>query len=284
MGRIRTIKPEFPHSESLSRVCRDARLCFVEIWTICDDAGRARGNARMLAGLLFPYDRDAPDLIEGWLADLERVGVIIRYEVAGNAYVAVTNWLAHQRIEKPKPSKIPPPPDASPTPREPSVTRPGHVGDASRQEGKGMEGNGEEGNGREGTIARSAGADEPTLALQAYNRIAERLDWPQAQLLTGARKARLAQRLAECGGLAGWHAAMARARASPFLRGDGGRDRNHEKWRPDLDFFLQQSSFTRLMEGKYDDRAGNQPPTGFDALLAGARAAAAGPAALADDG
>jgi hypothetical protein len=60
MGRIRTIKPEFPQSESLARVSRDARLCFVALWTICDDAGRARGNGRMLASLLFPYDELNP--------------------------------------------------------------------------------------------------------------------------------------------------------------------------------------------------------------------------------
>ena len=59
MARIRTIKPEFPQSESMGRVSRDARLCFVMLWTIADDSGRLRGNSRMLASLLFPYDDDA---------------------------------------------------------------------------------------------------------------------------------------------------------------------------------------------------------------------------------
>lgn len=121
----------------------------------------------------------------------------------------------------------------------------------------------------------SAVADEPTVALQAYNVVAREVGWPEAQRLTEARKSKILRRLAECGGTAGWREAMAKARASPFLRGESGRDKAHAKWVPDLDFFLQQESFTKLMEGKYDDRANTQEPTGFAAILAGASAAAA---------
>lgn len=113
MPRIRTIKPEFPHSESMGRVSRDARLTFVELWTLVDDSGRARGNSRMLASLLFPYDSDAPELIGSWLEELEREGCIIRYRAGANGseYVAVTEWNEHQRIDKPSKSKFPPPPE-----------------------------------------------------------------------------------------------------------------------------------------------------------------------------
>jgi len=103
-------------------------------------------------------------------------------------------------------------------------------------------------------IARSACADEIAEALSVYNLVAEETDWPKAQAITPKRRSAIRARLADAGGLEGWKAAMARARASPFLRGESGRDRCHEKWTPDLDFFLQQSSFVKLMEGKYDDR------------------------------
>lgn len=103
-------------------------------------------------------------------------------------------------------------------------------------------------------IARSADADEITPAFDAYNAVAEETGWPKAQALTGKRRAALKARLGEVGGLEGWRTAMARARGSPFLCGESGRDRAHEKWTPDIDFFLQQSSFVKLMEGKYDDR------------------------------
>ncbi len=108
MARIRTIKPEFPQSESMGRISRDARLLFIEIWTICDDSGRTRANSRMLASLLCPYDDDASNLMPAWLAELEREGCIVQYEVTGNRYLQVCNWLIHQKIDKPSPSKFPP--------------------------------------------------------------------------------------------------------------------------------------------------------------------------------
>lgn len=108
MARIRTIKPEFPQSESMGRISRDSRLLFVELWTLCDDEGRCRGNSRMLASLLFPYDDDAPGLIDGWLDELDREHCIVRYQVDGATYIQVCNWLNHQKIDKPSVSKIPP--------------------------------------------------------------------------------------------------------------------------------------------------------------------------------
>lgn len=58
MGRIRTIKPEFPQSESVGRLSREARLLFLLMLTIADDEGRMRGNGRFIAAQLYPYDDD----------------------------------------------------------------------------------------------------------------------------------------------------------------------------------------------------------------------------------
>lgn len=114
MARIRTMKPEFPQSESMGRISRDARLLFLQLWTICDDEGRTRADSRMLASLLYPYD-DGEDghvkttrrEIETWLEELEREACIVRYMADGNAYLQVCNWLKHQKIDKPTRSKIP---------------------------------------------------------------------------------------------------------------------------------------------------------------------------------
>lgn len=108
MARIRSIKPEFPHSESMGRVSRDARLTFLLMWTIADDEGRLRGNSRILASLLFPYDSDAGSLMEGWVAELQQEGCLDRYEVEGSTYIQIRNWLKHQKIDRPSKSKIPP--------------------------------------------------------------------------------------------------------------------------------------------------------------------------------
>lgn len=108
MGRIRTIKPEFPQSETIGHLSRDARLLFIQLWTIVDDDGRARASSRMLASLLYPYDDDAPNLIEAWLTELEKENCVRRYEAEGKLYLDIPKWLEHQKIDHPSKSKIPP--------------------------------------------------------------------------------------------------------------------------------------------------------------------------------
>lgn len=107
MGRIRTIKPEFPQSESVGRISRDARLLFLQLFTLVDDEGRSRGASRMLASLLYPYDADAPTLIDGWLDELEREDHIRRYVVESQTYLEVINFNVHQKIDRPSKSKLP---------------------------------------------------------------------------------------------------------------------------------------------------------------------------------
>lgn len=133
MARIRSIKPEFPQSESMGRVSRDARLLFVMLWPICDDHGRSRAASRMLASLLFPYDDDAPKLIDGWLDELERENCISRYSIEGSTFLQVNNWLIHQKIDKPSKPQYPECPRGFARIREDSLL-----------EGKGREGKGEE--------------------------------------------------------------------------------------------------------------------------------------------
>lgn len=139
MARIRTLKPEFPHSESMGNVSRDARLTFIMLWTIADDAGRLRGNSRMLASLLFPYDDDAPSKIDTWLAELERESCITLYSVGKTSYCQIRKWLSHQKIDKPSASKIHPPPENS---REFARTREDSPLDQGSKEGNGEERNG----------------------------------------------------------------------------------------------------------------------------------------------
>jgi hypothetical protein len=115
MARIRTIKPEFPQSESMGAVSRDARLLFIMLFTLADDEGRLRGNSRMLASLLFPYDADAPKLIDKWVDELITQRCIVRYQIEDATYVEICKWLNHQKIDRPSKSKIPAPPEGSKT-------------------------------------------------------------------------------------------------------------------------------------------------------------------------
>ena len=97
-------------------------------------------------------------------------------------------------------------------------------------------------------IASSAEQD----AFAAYNEAAKRSGRPEVQRLTKPRFSCLKDRLRDAGSLDGWRAAMAKAEASDFLCGRRpGRD---GPFFASFDFLTQASSFTRLMEGSYDNR------------------------------
>lgn len=89
-------------------------------------------------------------------------------------------------------------------------------------------------------------------AVAAYNAMAEKAGLPKAQLLTDKRRKSLAHRLQECGGIDGWKAAMDKVAASSFLTG------KKTDWRADFDFVLQAKSFTKIMEGSYDNKPAPQ--------------------------
>lgn len=108
MARIRTIKPEFPQSEVIGTISREARLLFIQLWTIADDHGRCRSAIRYLCGQLYPYDDDAIDLICDWLQELEAADLIARYTVDGSQYMEIVGWSKHQRVDNAGKSHIPP--------------------------------------------------------------------------------------------------------------------------------------------------------------------------------
>lgn len=91
-------------------------------------------------------------------------------------------------------------------------------------------------------------------AVDAYNAMAEKAGLPKAQVLTDKRRKSLAHRLQECGGLEGWQAALDKVAASDFCTG------KKINWRADFDFIVQAKSFTKIMEGSYDNKpAPGQP-------------------------
>lgn len=85
------------------------------------------------------------------------------------------------------------------------------------------------------------------IAFEEWNILATELGLQTAAKLTTPRKSKLKARLNDCGGLEGWHTALGKIRASPFLLGQNDRG-----WKADFDFVLQEKSFTKLMEGSYD--------------------------------
>ena len=84
-------------------------------------------------------------------------------------------------------------------------------------------------------------------AVDLYNDVASRAGLPKCQKLSARRTARLKKRLDEVDGIDGWRAALEKVEASDFCCG------RVNGWKANFDFMLQESSFTKLMEGNYDN-------------------------------
>lgn len=263
MARIRTIKPEFPQSESMGRVSRDARLCFILLWTLADDAGRLRGNARMLSSLLYPYDDDAKKLMDRWLDELHTEKCITRYEVEGNKYIQISQWLMHQKIDKPSPSKIPPHKEE---PKEPSrgfaKVREDSVADQGEDQGG-------EGNLALSELVGGKAPDPYRVPPCDYEAIAtayaeELSQLPQISVMSDARKSHVQARWREvCAGekfdapaAVGWFRDFfAYAAKSAFLTGCGPPRRGTDRiWRADFDWLMAPSNFVKVVEGRYNGK------------------------------
>lgn len=109
----------------------------------------------MLASLLYPYDDDAKELIDGWLSELSSEGCIARYEVQGTSYVQIIAWLDHQKIDKPSASKLPEFVEASKKVAKPREDSPR----------KGREGKGEDGSDEPPSDSPPAPAEPPVVAI-----------------------------------------------------------------------------------------------------------------------
>lgn len=103
-------------------------------------------------------------------------------------------------------------------------------------------------------------APEPivTKAVEIFNAVAKRVNeaaktqiWCEARALTAKRRKRLKTAIADYGGLRGFQGCLEDAARNAFLLGKEGRTGSHRNWRPDLDFFLQEKTVTRLLEGGY---------------------------------
>ena len=86
-------------------------------------------------------------------------------------------------------------------------------------------------------------------AFDIYNEAASESGWPKAAKISKQRASKLKARLKDAGGLDGWRIAIEKAQASNLCCGQNDRG-----WTASLDFLLQESSFTKLMEGNYDNR------------------------------
>lgn len=266
MARIRTIKPEFWTSSQIAECSPLTRLLFIGMWSFCDDGGVHPDDPIRLKMEVFPNDSFSKDELIGMLDELIRFGLIERFTSDGKSYIVVTGW-HHQKIEK-KTLRHPQPNKSGVVVDESSSSR-RVVVESSPPEGKGMESRVRESKGEEPPQdppeAAAALPEEipvPESEGPKYDREAMRQvvnawnsipDVKKCQRLTTARERSLNARLGDKFFRENWRRAVELVAASDFCRGKG-----RTVFFADFEFFLNESSFTKIVEGKYAnrDRAG----------------------------
>jgi hypothetical protein len=110
--RIRSIKPEFWSSDDIAALSWENRLLFIGLWSYVADSGVGRDNPKLIAADLFPLEDDPLETlatVSRGLASLSEAGLITRYRVGTKRFLHITEWAAHQKIDKPTRSNFPPP-------------------------------------------------------------------------------------------------------------------------------------------------------------------------------
>ena len=103
--RARNIKPSFFSSPDLGECSPVSRLCFAGLWCCADREGRLLDRPKFIKAQVFPYDSID---VEPLLVELERFGLVERYEVGDVKVIAIPKFAKHQRPHvKEKPSDLP---------------------------------------------------------------------------------------------------------------------------------------------------------------------------------
>ena len=109
--RIRTVKPEFWSDQKVGCWDAETRLAFIWCWNEADDEGRMRLSPAALRSGAFMF-HDMPIARAAQLLGIMcSSGRIIPYQANGETYGAILHFQDHQVINRPHPSRIPPPPD-----------------------------------------------------------------------------------------------------------------------------------------------------------------------------
>ncbi len=143
--RIRSIKPEALQHRKVGRLSIWARWLWLAMITQSDDDGRLVADPGQLRLAAFGYDLDVNDVKVGeLLGEIAATGLVKCYEVRNVPYAYFPSWKDHQRIDRPTPSKLPPPAGLRST-RARRV-----LDEASTRTRGGSEGSGRERKGKDG--------------------------------------------------------------------------------------------------------------------------------------
>jgi hypothetical protein len=113
MARKRMIDPGIWQDEGMAELTPRQQLLYIGMFSNADDEGRLKGSPRAIA-LSLPtvyFQVQFEDVQADIDAVVSVMGRLVRYQVAGTTYIAFENYRKWQKIDKPSPSLLPPPPE-----------------------------------------------------------------------------------------------------------------------------------------------------------------------------
>lgn len=116
MARIRTIKPSF--WAAVSPLSHEARLFVVGLISLADDCGRFIATHTAMAGYIYPHEEIPPMRLRRWMLEVtslrgkDGTPMVELYAVDGLQFGWFPKYREHQKINRPQPSPLPPPPEA----------------------------------------------------------------------------------------------------------------------------------------------------------------------------
>lgn len=106
MARIRTIKPEFWTDAKIVQLPYEARLLFIGLWNFCDDEGFLEYEPMRIQMQVLPGDNCDIELLIDLLVAADLLSLCDLE--CGDQVLLVNNFLDHQKISHPTPSKMAP--------------------------------------------------------------------------------------------------------------------------------------------------------------------------------
>ena len=100
MARARNIKPGFFDNETLGELPALTRLLFIGLWCLADREGRLQDRPKRIKKELLGYDDITVNDVDTMLQQLYNSGFIQRYEIDGERYIQVVNFLKHQNPQR----------------------------------------------------------------------------------------------------------------------------------------------------------------------------------------
>jgi hypothetical protein len=256
VSRIRTIKPEFWKHEDLSELPPETHMLAAALLNYADDEGYFNANPRLVQADCCPLREDSTSVRRS-IDELSRIGYIRLFEgVDGKSYGHVTKFLQHQRVDRPRDSKIKGLEDSTNSRRT--------FDEPSAPEWNGMEGNGREGNTLVGSIEPTP--DEPVQPkskapqcpvnkiIEAYQANADKLIQPR--IIPDSVRDQISNRWRQSEkhqSLEFWENFFSYCNELPLLTGNVPKRDGTKPFRAGIEWVVNPTNFAKIINGNYED-------------------------------